>query len=181
MDGNDMSYLKQIFEIIGSTAAGLALVIALVPTAMSQETSTQEGAAEAVDEVVIVGEKSLQNLQRDMDKAQANFFDVYNSYNNDAEYEVKCEYKSSLGSRRKEHDCKAKFQREYEEELARGTNSLLGGGQQNAPPSSKGMRKRQEKFQKKISDAISRHEEMREALTEFGNAKKALEAERQKR
>jgi len=181
MDEKTMTLHKRCSRAGKSVFTVLALTISLVATAVCQTTSTQEGQSGPIDEVVSVGKKSLQRLQREVDSAEAGFFDVYNSYNNDSRYEVTCEYKQSLSSRRRTHDCKAEFQREYEEELARGNNSALGGGQEFAPPSSKGMRRQQEKFQKKIADAVSRHKKMREALTEFANAKKALEAERRKR
>ncbi len=181
MGNKTMTFLKRYSRAGASVLTGLALTISLVATAMCQTTSTQEGDSGVVDEIVTVGKKSLQRLQKDFDNAEAGFFDVYNSYNNDSRYEVTCEYKQALGSRRRTHECKAEFQREYEEELASGNNSALGGGQEFAPPTSKGMRRQQEIFRKKISDAISRHKKMREALNEFGDAKKALETERQKR
>ena len=157
----------------------VVLILAFVSAGMLQTASAQE--SETVEAAADYRDKSLRTLRQEAEAAEANFYSVFNSVNDDSKFDVVCEKTAALGSRRKVHQCKPGFLRKYEADLASRKNDNFGGfGGSNLPPVSQ-IKTQQEQFQKKLSAAISENPEMLTALNEFANAKRILESESQRR
>ena len=69
-------------------------VLALPMTAVGQ-------ADEAIDDIIVAGQKSRAALRRDMIQAEDDFYAIYNKLNDDNEYDVRCRYESPTGQRKK--------------------------------------------------------------------------------
>jgi len=171
-----------ILRNIRSTAAvttRVVLILAFVSTGILQTASAQE--SDAVETTADYRDKSLLTLRQEAEAAEANFYSVFNSVNDDSNFDVVCEKTTSLGSRRKVHQCKPTFLRKYEEDMGERNSAIMTGSGNRSMPSVAKINKQQEQFQEKLSAAISENPEMLKALNEFANAKRILESESQRR
>jgi hypothetical protein len=83
----------------------LVLFIALfsIPLAAAGENE------EAIDNIVVTGNKSAGQLRRDLDRAERDFYSIYNDLNEDNDYDVRCFYESPTGVRKKYQVCRPVF------------------------------------------------------------------------
>lgn len=177
-------FLQRYFRIAGTSTTGVMLMCAFISVGTCQTTSDQESEpalSETPEEANVEATQSIQRLGRDVIAAEANFFGVFNEFNSDDSYDVKCGFTTALGSRRKVHECKAVFLREYEANLASRYNYSLGGAGRGATPNVARIKKKQERLRKKIAAALSEHPELLVALNELAAAKQALVSEHQRR
>lgn len=177
-------FIQSNIRFAGACTMRLALMLAISSAGMWQTTLAQDSEPappETAETTTDYGSKSLLSLRQNAEAAEENFYDVFNSVNSEPDFEVHCEYRSTLGSRKKEHQCKPEFLRKYEADLATRNNETFGGSGRRALPPIKTLDKKQEQFQKELAAAIAEYPEMLTALNEFANAKRILETERQRR
>jgi hypothetical protein len=152
---------------------GVVLMLAFASTGLF-ETASAQGSAESRN-------KSMRDLRQDVENAEEKFYNAFNAVNNEPLFNVHCESKASLGSRRKVFACKPRFLRDYEADVASRNNDTFNGfGGRPLPPVDV-INKKQEQFQKILSTAVSEYPDVLKALNEFANAKRILESERQRR
>lgn len=77
-------------------------VLALPAVAVAQD-------EEAMDNIVVSGQKSAGAVRRDLIQAEDDFYALYNKLNDDNDYDVRCYYESPTGVRKKEHVCRPVF------------------------------------------------------------------------
>jgi hypothetical protein len=149
---------------------------------------------EAVDEIVVYGQKSLSRLRREMHQASEAFFDVYNALNSDDDFDISCGYETRLGQRRKNHVCKPRFAVKAE---ARETSSFMmsGGAAQRSTgpgagfnpgdgyvtPTERRVREKEARMWEEVSELLAEHPEFREALEKLVRARNGYESERIRR
>jgi len=100
--------MKQTHTILALFVAVLAFPMA----AAGQDEQASAGAAskdQAIDNIVVVGQKSLAELRREVVKAEEGFYSVFNELNDEKDYDVRCFYESPTGSHLKNHVCRARF------------------------------------------------------------------------
>ena len=77
-----------------STRNMLALfvtVLALPLSAFAQDN-------EVIDDIVVVGEKSLSQLRRDVYEAEEEFYALFNKLNDERDFDVRCRYERATGT-----------------------------------------------------------------------------------
>lgn len=94
--------------------AGVALLFALTPPGMGKSPSVPQGEPEdstTIDEIIVYGSKSLNQLRLEMNRAEEIVFDRFNSLNSDDEYDIHCYKEAKIGSRIKRRICRANYVR----------------------------------------------------------------------
>lgn len=158
------------------------LVIVLAPAGMSQIADVEDGEPsppETIDEITVYGEKSVSELREDVYEAEENFFDLFNSFNEDFEYDVNCYYEAPTGTRIRRHVCKANFvvdatSVQYVEIRTRGPRYPT------LPPELV-IAKKTKILRQKMETLIAEHPELLQALNEYTNKRAMLESAREQR
>ena len=112
------------------------LILPLAAVGQDKEASPDVASNDGkIENVVVVGQKSLAELRRDVYRAEEDFYSVYNKLNDDKEYDVRCFYETPTGTHLKNHICRAKFvSKAYSDHAARSGNKLTRMANQNANP-----------------------------------------------
>ena len=118
---------------------GTEIPLALVLLMMSARALAQgpgEASDEPIEEITVVGPKTLLNLKFAAQRAEEDFFKLYNELNEDDEFDVFCDKDSNTYSRIKRRRCWSPFEREIEEDAMRdmvGPTGQLSGGTRRMP------------------------------------------------
>lgn len=158
------------------------LVLALAPAGMSQTANIEESdpaSSESIEEIVVYGEKSVSDLRRDVYKAEENFFDLFNSLNQDFEYDVNCYYEVPTGTHLRRHVCKANFV--VEATSVQYVELRTRGPRYPTLPPDLVIAKKKKLLRQKMEALVAEHPELLQALTEYTNTRTKLESEREKR
>ena len=179
---------RHSIRVVEHCTAGIVLMLALVPIGLCQTTpehESEQAPPDAMEEIVVYGDKSIVLLRREFYRAEENFFDVFNSLNSTDEFDIKCEYVVDLGSRRRHHLCMPKFSRKIEylatqDMLAR---SAMGKG---APPyefhpNQRTLKGKDELLWKEMSSLLSKRLELQKAFNDLTEKKRKYESEGQKK
>lgn len=166
-------------------SAKLRLITCLVPAltgllaCMFQIASAQESeqdSSDVIDEIVVEGEKSLGQLRHRVYEAEDDFYALFNSINDDDDFDILCIDEAPTGSRVKRRVCRANFELQATAEEARGVT--LGIPTQSARGE---ITNKKRVFLEKMELLVNENPELLKALADFGNAKTDYETERQKR
>lgn len=142
----------------------LALFIAALALPMSAIGQDDE----AVDEIAVVGQKSLTTLRKEVYKAEEEFYSVYNKLNDEKDYQVRCFYEKPTGTRIKNHVCRAKFvTKAYSSHAARNGNDLSRVANQSSNPV---FAEKSAKYQAHMESLIAENPELQVALGEYNSA-----------
>ena len=125
---------------------------------------------DAVDEeVVVVGNKSVSTLRKEVYQAEEAFYDLYNSLNDDPEYDVKCYYETATGTHVKNHVCRAKFVADsYAKHAGRNRNDLRRVANQDANPA---LAEKTRIFEEKIGTLVNTNAELQAAFLRYNDAR----------
>ena len=83
----------------------LALFVAVFALPMAAVGQDEE----AIDEIVVASKKPTGSLRRDLNRAEDDFYSLYNKLNDDNLYDVRCSYETPTGSRFKIQVCRPAF------------------------------------------------------------------------
>ena len=86
----------------------LALFVAVLALPMAAIGQDEE----ASTEIVVIGQKSLAEIRRDVFEAEEDFYALFNKLNDEKDYDVRCFYEKPTGTRIKNHVCRAKVRHE---------------------------------------------------------------------
>ena len=155
-------------RIARATAAVVAWSL-LVPVAGAQESAGAE-------EETSWQKKSERQLQKEYREAEEAFYAAFNDVNSTNDFDVSCQTRAPLGSRKRVRTCQAKFLWDYEEEAAEQItrNGGTGGGSMRTSPTQ--LQARQEALRDEMSAAIQEHPEVSEAFSRLATAKRHYEA-----
>lgn len=134
---------------------------------------------EAIEEIIVFGERSMPQLKEEMFRAQENFFTVFSALNNDEEFDVRCFYETPTGTRIKRHVCRANFVTNANSAYAKHFRTR-GPRYPVEDPEAVVMRKSRE-FERKMLELIANHPELQEALDGYTKTRLTYETERQRR
>lgn len=68
---------------------------------------------EVIDEIIVEGRRSLNSIQRDINKADDTLYNLFNSLNSDNKYDIYCKNEIRTGTRIKsDRICRPKFERD---------------------------------------------------------------------
>lgn len=71
----------------------------------------QNNKEERIEEITVIGDRSSLSMQRAVDRAQDAFYTLFNSLNDDDEFDITCSYEILLGSRVKQRLCQTDYQK----------------------------------------------------------------------
>jgi len=177
--------LQRNFRIGEAFATGVVLLFALPPCAMSQDASVQEAEQDrpdTIEEIVVYGDKSLVRLRQELYRAEEVAFDLFNSLNSDDEYDIHCYYEAPIGSHIKLRVCEANYVRELTAAAtAQWLVSQQAGASQPYRDALPEIRQKDELLRAKMEKLVVEIPEFRKALSDYSEAKRILEDERQRR
>ena len=132
----------------------------------------------AIDDIVVVGEKSASQLRKEVFETEEDFYALYNKYNDISEYDVRCFYETPTGTRIKNHVCRAKFVSDaYSKHAARNRNDVTRIANQDSNPE---FARKTAEFQQQLETLINANPDLAEALIRYNTARAAfMEREQQ--
>ncbi len=166
-------FIWRYIRVGGNCIAGIVMMLALAPVAMSQTTSDEKSEPESSDipeEIVVYGKKNIVNLRYAVYTAEDNFFAAYNKFNSNDDFDVSCDKVFSIEAHRRLRICKANFLLDYERKFAMGWNPNLAS-----------IRRKEKILVEEMQKQISEHPELLEVFTELAKAKRDYDSERQRR
>lgn len=171
----------EVETLFNMTTSAPKYLIALILSAlcMYQPAVAEEDAQaseEAIEEIVVRGQKSLVHLRFEAYKAEDNFYSLFNQLNDDDDFDVRCYMEAPTGSRIRKRICRTKF----EEDVAaqQGRELLLLGD----PVAIEGViARKKELLLEKMAKMAAENEKLREALVEYYDSKYIFETERDRR
>ena len=190
--------LQQIFNVRALVTLGIMPLLAQATIGMSrgawadeiEQKSTdsideilsetvEAESSESIEEIIVYGDKSIGALRREVYKAEENFFDLFNSLNQDFEYDVNCYYEVPSFTHIRHHVCRANFVVEatsvqYVEIRTRGPRYPV------VPPELV-IAKKKKIYRQKLEALVAEHPELFQALAEYTSKRTTLESERDKR
>lgn len=157
---------------------GALIMGALPSTGLCQQASEQvdqNTPDEPIEEIVVYGEKPLGGLRRELYKTEENFFAMFNSLNEDEEYDVQCSYEVPSFTHIRKHVCKANFMKDA-------TAADYAGWRRNQPvvAANTVIMQKKRRLGKKMEAMAAEHPELFVALGEYSDAKQILESEKKK-
>ena len=168
--------MKQIRTILALFIAVLALPMA----AVGQGEGASAGVVtndQTIDNIVVVGQKSLSDLRRDVFRAEEDFYSVYNSLNEDKDYDVRCFYENPTGTHQKNHVCRARFvTKAYSKHASRNRNDLSRVANQGANPD---FAEKTAKYQEKLETLVAANPKLQDALIRYNTARADFFEERE--
>lgn len=160
-------------------AAIVTLTVALVPVAYSQAPSKEndgQDSSEPIEEIVVVGEKSLTKLRLELYKAEDNAYALFNAINSNDDFDIRCYREAPIGSRVLRRICKPNYEREATAEEAR--DFLLGI--RGSPPWG-AIELKNKRLREEMEALVVANPEFFKALNKVAEAGQALRAERNRR
>ena len=164
-------------------AAGclIALFVSALVHAQEQEQNEQD-ADEAMDEIVVVSKKSLDQLRVELWAAEDRAYELFNELNGDAEYDIHCYREAPTGSKILRRVCRTRYEREA---TAEGARQFLSASKSNAPSGQTNpwgeLGRKQERLAEKWRQLAIERPEFLEAVLEIHELQQVLESERQRR
>jgi hypothetical protein len=170
-------FLQHVFRRNVVVAAGVVLLLVLPLPGVCQDKSGQaEESPGTMEEVIVIGHKSLVNLKRDVYRAEDALYDIFNSFNTEDEFDIRCYKEAPTGSHIKRRVCRANFVGD----LIAGETQRMMRGEPYIYPAAQ-IKKMEERMLAKMTEITLQQPEMLEALVKFTEAKQVLESERKRR
>jgi hypothetical protein len=150
------------------------------PEMMSEidSATAEQDSSATIEEIIVYGDKPLRSLRKVVYRTEENFFDVFNSLNQDDDYKVRCYYEVPSFTHIRRHVCRAKFVVDATSaEAAR----FMGKGGAAAMPAEFVIRQKREQFREILEALIAERPELLQALSEYTKAKQTLDSEKRRR
>lgn len=165
------------FRNIAVIATGVFLLLGSAMPAMCQSEPAQaEEPPMEMEEVIVLGSKSLLDLERELYRAEEVLYDLFNSFNMDDDLDVQCYRQAPIGSRIKQRVCKTNGHREL---LRRASQSMMMGERYVYPVAE--IKHLEKRLLTNMTETALEQPEMLEALSIANQAKQTLESERKRR
>lgn len=159
-----------------------AMRLVLPTDVVAQE--ADESSEEPIEEITVVGEKTLLNLKFAAMRAENEFFALFNELNTDDEYDVFCDKEASVRSRVKRRRCWSPFEREIEEDAMRdmvGPTGRLSGGTRRMPLNEALIRVKRKEQAKMLQQMVLENPELQRLYNRYGQANIEFYGERERR
>jgi hypothetical protein len=156
--------------------------MAVPSDAISQDAG--ESPEEPIEEITVVGEKTLLNLKFAAQRAEEDFFKLFNELNEDDEFDVFCSKESDTYSRIKRRRCWSPFERNIEEDAMRemvGASGQLGAGTRRLPRNEALIRAKRKKQAEMLQQMVLENPELQKLYNRYGEANIEFFTERERR
>ena len=111
--GARLTPLRHVQALLGTCCCLLlvpAPILALDPGPGSNPTEAEADTGDAaIDEVVVVGEKTAPQLRREIEAVETRIYGLFNDLNDEDEYDIICRREARVGSQIPRTDCKARI------------------------------------------------------------------------
>ncbi len=142
------------------------LTLPLVAVGQGDEASNDD----AIEDIVVVGQKSVSSLRRGVFEAEEDFYSVFNKLNDEKDFDVRCRYEKLTGTNIKNHICRARFvTKAFDRHASRNRNNLYRAANMTADSA---LEARTVEYQAKVEELIAAHPELQAALERY-NASRA--------
>jgi hypothetical protein len=138
----------------------------------------EQDESDSVEEIIVIGEKPLHALRREVYRAEENFFDVFNSLNQDDEFDVRCFYETPSFTRIRRHVCRANF---VTDATSAESARFLGKAVGPVLPSDLVVKRKKERFREIMETLVAEKPELLQSLSEYTNARQTLELQKDAR
>ena len=139
-----------------------------------------ESDADAIDEIIVMGERSLLSLRHELTLAEDNFFDKYNMLNEDDRYDIICKDEVHIGSRIPVRECISRVIRESRIEATQNAVSL-GSGPVGGNPRGREEAKHSRALQENLRKLAMQDKDLQDALMEYDASRRKYEEEHSKK
>jgi hypothetical protein len=160
--------MKQTRIILALFFAVLALPVA----AAGQGDGPSTGVAsnnQPIDNIVVVGEKSISELRKEVFEAEEDFYSVFNKLNDEKDYDVRCYYENATGTHIKNHVCRARFvTKAFERHARRNRGNLSSAANQNNDAV---FAEKSAKYQAKMETLMATSPELQEAFLHYNTTR----------
>ena len=133
------------------------------------------GIDETIDEITVIGAKSLVEMRHEITLAEDRVFTLFNDFNKDDGYDIICKKQTPIGSQIPQRVCLARMYREGRSEAVADD---FGEFADNKMPAAA---KHQRILREKMRNLAAQHPELLQALQKRRSLVKEFEAERQRR
>lgn len=133
---------------------------------------------EPMDEITVVGEKTLLNLKYAAYQAEDDFFTLFNELNENDEFDVYCDDESNTNSRIKRRSCWSPFERDVDDEELR--YQLQSGSRVGARNEGLIRAKRKEQAEL-LKNIVLEYPELQRLYRRLGEANIRFYSERERR
>lgn len=152
----------------------IILILAFsIPFSSLLAEKTDTGDTEEMEEISVIGRRSLLSLRLDVYRREDDFYRLFNALNTDDDYDVNCDKETRTGSHLSRRVCKANFVKDATALEAR--QYLLGIGGSSAAVI---IMRKQELLNAKMTATVQENPELLEKLLDLDKARKRYEAER---
>ncbi|MCC6202930.1 MAG: hypothetical protein IT494_07980 [Gammaproteobacteria bacterium] len=146
--------------------SGLMLFLcATLGSAQPTAPTAAPAVAEDIEEIVIVGQRTLSTLRRQMEDAELRVYDVFNGLNDDRRYDIHCQQVAPIGSNIKRRRCAPQFADDAERDEAL---AFLEG--HPVIPAAQVIAEQNGKLRERMAALAREHPEFLEALKEHYEA-----------
>lgn len=134
---------------------------------------------EAIDEIVVVGEKSMLQLKQEVYRSEEDFFSLFSELNEDDEFDVRCFYETPSFTRIRNHVCRARFVTDAYSAAA--VKFRTEGPRYPTRDPALVVSQKSKALEEKLTALVATNPELQEALNRYTNAKSTYLEERARR
>ena len=161
-----------------TTLALFIAVLALPMVALGEGVSTGVASNnEAIDNIVVVGHKSISEMRKDVFEAEEDFYAVFNKLNDEKDFTVRCNYEKATGTHIKNHVCRARFvTKAFSKHAARNGNDLSRVANQGSDPA---FAEKTARYHEKVETLVAANPELLTAFLRYNDKRAQFFAERE--
>jgi len=132
---------------------------------------------ETIDDIVVVGQKSLSALRKDVFEAEEDFYAVFNKLNDEKDFDVRCHYEKATGTHIKNHVCRARFvTKAFERHARRNRGNMSSVANQGSDAI---FEEKSAKYQVKMETLIADSPELQAAFAHYNTTRADFFADRE--
>ena len=171
-------FLQRAIRISVVVTTGVVLLLVLPVSGVCQsEPVLAEETSGTMEEVIVLGSKSLIKLKHEMYRDEEALYDLLNSFNTDDDFHTRCHKEAPIGSHIKRRDCRPNFVGRL---IAEATQQALFGNIRYVYPAAE-IKKMNERLLADMTETAHEQPEVRKALVKYIEARQTLKSERKRR
>lgn len=133
-----------------------------------------------LEEVVVIGRETLNSLREELRQAQDHVYDLFNTLNDDDEYDIHCHMETRTGTHISRRVCKANYVDEATSIQGEAYIAFLRGEPGSAQmPATAAIELKNRILREKLTELVNANAELREAVTGFAELSENYENARQ--
>ena len=172
-------FLQRAIKISVVVTTRVVLLLVLPSPAVCQGAPIQtEEPPMFMEEVIVLGNKSLGKLKREMYRAEEALYDLFNSFNTDDDFDIRCYKEAPTGSKIKRRVCRPNFVGEL---IAEETQMMIREDSYLFVYPAARIKKMNGRLLADMAETALEQPEVRKALVKYIETKQTLRSERKRR